>query len=160
MIYVAENAHDNCIAGKNTKEKDKKMNKTWFMIKLVLRCLWVLVAITMFVFGLIFFIYETNFMGWITWGLCCSVCIIIYLMRLAIGQAIDGAEEGKNEYTARIVGNNIYFENHPVRGAICGFIGGLIGGVLVGPLLLIMVFIGHVQGLVQTFITMYKSKHM
>lgn len=136
------------------------MNKTWFIIKLVFRCLWVPVAITMYVVGLLFFIHETTFIGWLGWGTFSSLCIIIYLMRLAIGQAINGAEDGRNEYTAHIVGDNVYFENHPVRGAICGFFGGLIGGVLVGPVLLPFIFIRHVSDLIQTFVTMYKSKYM
>ncbi len=117
----------------------EKFEKAKRISGVVFNAIWLAIALFMWVGGLVSFLEmkaNSGFGAWLMWGVLCAIPIIIPILRSAFAQGKSGARDGANEYSASVIGNTVYVENHPIRGAILGFIGGLIGGVLIGPVIL------------------------
>lgn len=118
----------------------ENLEKTKRITGVVLRSIWLVVTITLWIVGLVGFNQQREvsqgFLGWVVWGILCIPGIIGPLVKLIVVGARDGWKQGANEYSASIIGNTMYVENHPVRGAILQIVVNIVLGVLVGPVIL------------------------
>jgi len=115
-----------------------RLSRAGSILVIVLRILWTLFALFIWLGGLAVFCDDTRFGMWFAWGAMCAIPICATVIRNAIGTARDGAERGSREYT---VSYSEYSNTYSIRdnsgsGCLWGFIGGLLGGVLIGPVIL------------------------
>ena len=118
-----------------------KLEKTLRIGAMVFRSIWMVIAIILWCAGLAVFQGGMNFGYWMIWGFMCSIPMIVEVGKAVIDGTRQGARDGANEYSATIIGNTLYIENHPFRGAVIGFLGSIIGCVLVGPVVLPIYFL-------------------
>ena len=104
----------------------------------VFRIIWLIIAVGLWVGGLVYFIERTEFMSWLTWGVACAIPLCVQIIKNTISSARRGAYEGSHEYTVTYSPDtgNVDVRDHSASGCLWGFVGGLIGGLLVGPLVL------------------------
>ncbi|MBO5906592.1 MAG: hypothetical protein J6Q85_00365 [Clostridia bacterium] len=135
----------------------EKFEKAKKISVIVFYSIWLVVALSLWIFGLTMFMEHSGFESWVIWGAACVVPIIIPILKMTFDQAKKGARDGANEYSASVVGNTVYVENHPIRGAISGLIGGIFGGLLVGPIMLAIYIIKNALALITAILELKRA---
>ena len=111
---------------------------------IVFRIIWLVVAVFLWISGLVYFIEDTRFMTWLVWGMACAIPLCVQIIKNSIDSARHGAHEGSHEYTITYSPDtgNVDVRDHSVSGCLWGLLGGLFGGILVGPVVLPLYFVG------------------
>ena len=111
---------------------------------IVFRIVWLVVAVFLWVSGLVYFIDDTRFMTWFGWGIACAIPLCVQIIKNSISSAREGAHEGSHEYTVTYSPDtgNVDVRDHSASGCLWGFVGGLLGGLLVGPVVLPLYIVG------------------
>ena len=129
--------------------------------KLVLKSIWVVIAIALWVTGLVVFINYPEgegFIGYCIWGALCSVCTIRAILLGAKREGRKGSARGANDFSVTDNGAYYTIRNHPLRGAIFGFVGGFIGGVLGGPIVVPLDIVRNLIDIVKIAIKIIYTK--
>ena len=111
---------------------------------IVFRIIWLVVAVFLWISGLVYFIEDKRFMTWLVWGMACAIPLCVQIIKNSIDSARHGAHEGSHEYTITYSPDtgNVDVRDHSVSGCLWGLLGGLFGGILVGPVVLPLYFVG------------------
>jgi hypothetical protein len=127
---------------------------------LVFNSIWLVVALFLWIGGLVCFIEEKDNMGfgaWAVWGVMCALPMAGHVLRSAIESGRDNARDGARVYTASLVGDTVTFRDNSASYGFWGFIGGLIGGVLLGPVILPLIILGAVKKIIVAALTLKHS---
>lgn len=137
------------------------LEKTKRIGGIVFYSIWLFVSLVLWFSGLGMFLEAMNgddaFTTWIIWGALCIFPIILPIFKMIAGSAKDGARRGANDYSASVVGNSVYVENHPFRGALIGLGVGIFGGLLAGPIMLAFYVIKNTAKLVSIIVEFVKA---
>ena len=139
----------------------EKIEKAKKITGIVFYSIWMVVALGLWIFGLYGFIdsFESigGFGGWVVWGILCIPAIIVPIIKMMVQGAKDGWKQGANEYSASFIGNTMYVENHPLRGALLQLVANLIISVLAGPILLAINIVKNGVALYNKIMDLVKS---
>lgn len=105
---------------------------------IVLRILWIIFAVLLWISGLVMFRDDTSFGMWFGWGAICAIPMCVRIIRQAFASAREGAVRGSREYTVSYssLSDTYHVSDNSGSGCLWGFVGGLLGGIVIGPVLL------------------------
>ena len=139
----------------------EKIEKAKKITGIVFYSIWMVIALALWIFGLCAFISSLKsadgFMGWFLWGLLCIPGIIIPIIKMMVQGAKDGWKQGANEYSASVIGNTMYVENHPFRGALLQLLVNGIISIFAGPILLALNIVKNGLALYNKIFDLVKS---
>ena len=134
-----------------------KLEKTKKISGIVFYSIWLALALILWIAGMGVFLGEKSFTTWILWGAMCIFPIIIPIFKMIAGSAKKGARSGANNYTASVVGNTVYVENHPFMGALGGIVIGILSGLFAGPIVLAFYVVKNTTKLVRLIVEFAKA---
>ena len=137
----------------------EKTDKAIKIGKIVFKSIWSAAALFFWIGGFaglfIANIADKKFVSWLCWGLLCSPFIIVYIIKIAKGQAHDSAKDGSRHYTYNVSTGVI--KNHTFSGYISGFLVGLVLGVIVGPIAIPCFVIKNIADIIKTAIELKQA---
>jgi len=114
----------------------EKTDKAIKIGKIVFKSIWSAAALFFWIGGLVASwipnTMENKLGSWMMWGVFCAPFIIVFIIKIAKGQANDSARDGARQYTYNSTTGTI--SNHPFAGYVFGFIVGLLLGIAAGPI--------------------------
>lgn len=102
---------------------------------LILKSIWLGIAVVFFILGLWVFLAnkeDRGFGAWLGAGAICGVPVIWDMLKLIGGSAMQGLRDGANTYSATVSDTSITVQNHPIRGLILGILVGIFMTLLIG----------------------------
>lgn len=114
----------------------EKTDKAIKIGKIVFKSIWSAGALFFWIAGLVASwipnMMDNKLGSWMMWGALCSPFIIVFIIKIAKGQANTSARDGARQYTYNSTTGTI--SNHPFAGYVFGFVLGLVFGIAAGPI--------------------------
>ena len=136
----------------------KKKDQITSVAGLVFKSVWLVIAVILFITGMLGFLRDKSFGMWMAWGFCCLIPMLGNVIRDIIVSGNRGARRGANTYTASVDSTGVTVSNHPFREALIEIVATILASLLLGPIALGFKMLVTVIQIVSFSVTLAKSK--